>query len=43
MAGAMLINIIPKEYFGVTEHINVYAIIIYTEILSLWIRKYITK
>jgi hypothetical membrane protein len=43
MAGAMLINIMPKEYFGVAERINVYAIIIYTGILSLWMRKYITK
>ena len=43
MAGAMLINIMSKEYFGVAERINVYAIIIYTGILSLWMRKYITK
>jgi len=41
MAGAMLINIMPKEYFGVAERINVYAVIIYTGILSLWMRKYI--
>jgi len=41
MAGAMLINIMPKEYFGVAERINIYAIIIYTGILSLWTRKYI--
>jgi hypothetical membrane protein len=27
MAGAMLINIIPKEYFGVAERINIYSII----------------
>jgi len=39
MVGAMLINIMPKEYFGVAERINVYAIIIYTGILSLWMRK----
>jgi hypothetical membrane protein len=39
MAGAMLINLIPKEYFGVAERINVYSIIIYTGILSLWTRK----
>jgi len=39
MAGAMLINILPKAYFGVAERINVYAIIIYTGILSLWMRK----
>jgi len=41
IAGAMLINILPKEYFGVAERINVYSIIIYTGILSLWIKKYI--
>jgi hypothetical protein len=41
MAGAMLINILPKEYFGLAERINVYSIIIYTGILSLWMRKYI--
>jgi hypothetical protein len=40
-AGAMLINIFPKEYFGVAERINVYSIIIYTGILSLWMKKYI--
>jgi len=37
--GAMLINIMPKEYFGVAERINVYSIIIYTGILSLWMKK----
>jgi len=40
MAGAMLINIVPKEYFGVAERINIYTIIIYTGILSLWMKKY---
>jgi hypothetical membrane protein len=40
MAGAMLINIVPKEYFGLAERINVYSIIIYTGILSLWMKKY---
>jgi hypothetical membrane protein len=43
MAGAMLINTVPKEYFGVAERINVYSIIIYTGILSLWMKKYIEK
>jgi len=43
MAGAMLINIMPKEYFGVAERINVYAIIIFTGILSLWMRKDVGK
>ena len=40
MAGAMLINTVPNEYFGVAERINVYSIIIYTGILALWMRKY---
>jgi len=43
MAGAMLINIMPKEYFGVAERINVYSIILYTGILSLWMKRYILK
>ena len=43
MAGALLINIMPKEYFGVAERINVYSIIIYTGILSLWVKKCINK
>jgi len=41
MAGAMLINVVPKEYFGAAERINIYTIIIYTGILSLWMKKYI--
>jgi len=43
MAGAMLINIVPKEYFGAAERINVYSIIIYTGILSLWMKKYLKE
>jgi len=39
MTGAMLINILPKEYFGVAERINVYSIILYTGVLSLWMKK----
>ena len=39
--GVMLINILPKEYFGIAERINVYSIIIYTGILSLWMYRYI--
>jgi len=41
IAGSMSINIVPKEYFGVAERINVYAIIIYTGILSIWMYRYI--
>jgi hypothetical membrane protein len=43
MVGAMLINILPKEYFGLAERVNVYSIIIYTGILSLWMNKYVEK
>jgi hypothetical membrane protein len=39
--GAILINITPKEYFGVAERINIYSVIVYTCILSLWMHKYI--
>jgi hypothetical membrane protein len=39
--GAMLVNILPKEYFGVAERINIYTVIIYTCILSAWMYKYI--
>jgi len=41
LTGAVLVNIVPKEYFGLAERINVYSIIIYTGILSLWMKKYI--
>jgi len=40
-AGAISINILPKKYFGLAERINVYSIIVYTGILSLWMYKYI--
>jgi len=43
IAGAMLINIMPQEYFGVAERINVYSIVIYTGILSFWMNKYVEK
>jgi len=39
--GTILLNIVPKEYFGTAERINVYSIVIYTGILSLWMCKYI--
>jgi len=41
LTGAMLINIIPKELFGIAERINVYSIVIYTGILSFWMYRYI--
>jgi hypothetical membrane protein len=41
LTGSMLINILPKDYFGIAERINVYSIVIYTGILSFWMYKYI--
>ena len=41
LTGSMLMNILQKEYFGIAERINVYAIVIYTGILSFWMYKYV--
>ena len=41
LTGSMLMNILPKEYFGIAERISVYSIVIYTGILSFWMYKYI--
>ncbi|MDR1839529.1 MAG: DUF998 domain-containing protein [Treponema sp.] len=41
LTGAMLLNIFPKELFGIAERINVYSVVIYTGILSFWMYKYI--
>jgi hypothetical protein len=41
LTGSMSMNILPKEYFGIAERINVYSIVIYTGILSFWMYKYI--
>jgi hypothetical protein len=41
--GAILVNIVPKEYFGVAERINIYSVIIYTFVLSIWMYKYINS
>jgi hypothetical protein len=43
LTGAMLLNLVPKEYFGIAERINVYSVVIYTSILSIWMYKYINK
>ena len=37
--GSMLMNILPKEYFGIAERINVYSIVIFIGILSIWMYK----
>ena len=36
LIGVILINKLPKEYFGIAERVNVYSIVIFTGILSLW-------
>ena len=41
LAGVILLNIIPKGYFGIAERINVYSIVVYTGILSLWMYIYL--
>jgi phosphatidylserine synthase len=41
LIGSILLNIFPKEYFGLAERINVYSIVIYIGILSFWMNKYI--
>ena len=43
LTGSMLMNILPKEYFGIAERVNVFSIVIYTGILSLWMHKYINS
>jgi len=40
LTGSVLINILPKEFFGIAERINVYSIVIYTGILSFLMYKY---
>lgn len=39
IAGAVLINIVPQEYFGIAERINIYSVIIFTAVLSLSMHK----
>jgi len=36
LIGVMLINKLPKIYFGIAERVNVYSIKIFTGILSFW-------
>jgi hypothetical membrane protein len=40
LAGSMLMNIVPKEYFGIAERISIYPLMMYTGILSVWMYKY---
>jgi len=39
LAGPILMNIVPKEYFGIAERISIYPLMVYTGILSLWMYK----
>jgi hypothetical protein len=38
--GAMLINLLPKEYFGVAERVNIYSIVMFTGVLAMWMKRY---
>jgi hypothetical membrane protein len=40
LTGSMLMNILPKEYFGIAERISVYSLIIFTGIISFWMYRY---
>ena len=40
LAGPILMNMVPKEYFGIAERISIYPLMMYTGILSLWMYKY---
>jgi hypothetical membrane protein len=41
--GAMLINLLPKEYFGIAERVNVYSIVIFTGVLAVWMKRYVNR
>ncbi|MCL2312914.1 MAG: DUF998 domain-containing protein [Firmicutes bacterium] len=43
ITGAMLINILPSEYFGVAQRINVFSVVIYTGVLAIFMHKYIKR
>jgi len=43
LIGAMLMNVLPKEYFGIAERINVYSIVIFTGVFSFLMYKYVKK
>ena len=43
LTGAMLINILPGEYFGLAQRINVFTTVIYTGVLSFWMNRYLYK
>jgi len=43
MAGAMLINVLSENYFGIAQRINAYSVVIYIGLLSVWMNKYMHK
>jgi len=43
ITGAILINLLPAKYFGIAERINIYSVILYTSILSVWMYKKINN
>ena len=40
LVGAILINVLPNEYFGIAQRTNVFSIVIYTGVLSLWMYRH---
>jgi len=40
LIGSVLMNMLPKKYFGIAERVNVFSVVIYTGILSFWMYKY---
>ena len=43
ITGALLLNIVPKAYFGLAERINVYSVVLYIGVLSLWMYRYMKR
>jgi len=43
LIGVILINKLPKEYFGIAERVNVYSIIIFIGIISFWMFNFINR
>jgi hypothetical membrane protein len=41
LTGSVLMKLLPREFFGIAERINVYAIVLYIGILSWWMNSYI--
>jgi len=41
--GAMLINILPNEYFGVAQRINAFSVVIYTGVLAVFMYRFMVR